>query len=256
MIWSVDIIDGVQTQLLGIGIWVSVALVAWRSRRLDHDPFRAAVALAGFVAIALLGARIGGVMVGQVPLASFLDPHQAGLTSSGGAVAVSFAALILVGQGSLGRTLLDDLTPGMWLLLAVSRIGCVFQGCDFGQASTWGIAYRMPSSAWTTQLLSGQISASATSSLPTFPFPIFDGLAAMVAFVIAWRSFKRPVTSTLASALVYLVIRFGLEFGRDPHTTEMWGVLTRPQLILCLVAYGCFMGLRIIARTSDDSLSN
>jgi prolipoprotein diacylglyceryltransferase len=256
LIWSVDIVDGVQTQLLGIGIWVSVALVAWRSRSLDHDPFRAAVALAAFVAVALLGARIGGVMIGQVPPASFFDPNHAGLTSSGGAVSVSLAALVLVSWGRSGRTLLDDLTPGMWLILAVSRMGCVFQGCDFGQAARWGIAYRMPSSAWSSQLLSGQISASATSSLPTFPFPLFDGLAAMIALVVAWRSFKRPLTSTLASAMVYLTSRFVLEFGRDPQTTEMWGVFTRPQVILCMVAFGCFMGLRLIARTSDDSLSN
>lgn len=256
MIWNVDIVDGVQTQLLGIGIWVSVAMVAWRSRSLDHDAFRAAVGLAGFVAVALLGARVGGVMIGQVPFTSILDPNHAGLTSSGGAVAVCLVALVVVSRGRLGRTLMDDLTPGMWLLLAVSRLGCVFQGCDFGQAAGWGIAYGMPSSAWSSQLLNGEISATATSSLPTFPFPLLDGIAAMIALVVAWQSFKRPLTSTLASALVYLVIRFGLEFGRDPQTTELWGVFTRPQVILCLVAYGCFMGLRLIARTSDDSLSN
>lgn len=255
MIWNVEVIDGVQSQLLGIGIWVSVALVAWRARRLNHEPFHAVVGLSVFVGVAIVGARLGALSIGQIVIADFLDPNMPGMTSSGGAVAVCMLAVGLVYRGRLGRTLLDDLTPGMWFLLAVSRLGCVFQGCDFGRASSWGVVYPMPSAAWSAQLLNGQISGSATSSLATFPFSMLDGLAAVIALIIAWKPGKHPASSTLASALAYFIIRFGLEFGRDPITTEMWGVFTRPQALLGVVAFGCLVALRI-TRTSDDSLSN
>ncbi len=255
MVWSVDIIDGVQSQLLGIGIWVSVGLVMLRARGLNHQPFGVVIGLSSFVAVGLLGARLGAVLVGQLDLSEFLNPALSGMTSSGGVVAASLLALLFMSNGQAGRTLLDDITPGMWFLLAISRVGCVFQGCDFGQASSWGFVYRMPSAAWNSQLLSGQIPAAATQSLATFPFAALDAGAALVALAVAWKPSKRGY-STLLSGLVYLVIRCGLEFGRDPTTTEMWGVFTRPQAVLIIVAFGCYMGMRIITGTADDSISS
>lgn len=233
MIWSIQTITGVQSQLFGLAVLCSSAATLLFAYRLKQDVWKASFALVVVLAAGLFAGRVGAVANALVPGGAFFDPAVAGITSSGAAVGAALMCLAVV--RFLGRGILASVAPALWILLALGRLGCVFQGCDFGRVASFGIAYPKGSSAFILQAHHHLIETTALWSRPTLPFAGLDVVAALIAMAIALRD-EGQGRLALASAMFYVGVRFLIEFSREPLTTVWFGPFSRPQwLCVCLL---------------------
>jgi phosphatidylglycerol:prolipoprotein diacylglycerol transferase len=154
-----------------------------------------------------------------------------GLASTGGVVAGLVASTVVarLARRSVGE-ILDVIAPAGLLALAIGRVGCFLGGCCYGRATTlpWGVVFPElgPPARHPLQLYSaaGDALVLCAALVPGLP----PGVAARRACVGLG------------------VLRFGLEFFRDPGATDVFpgGWLTLAQAAsLALVGWAIF-GLR------------
>lgn len=227
-----------QSQWVGAGILVTALWMAVFIRPVD-ELGRRLVMWFGALSLGLLGARLGAVANGIVPWSGFFDPSFQGLTTSGAALVLGVGALALWRAGHFGR--LNTVAGALFVVLGFARLGCVFNGCDFGRHASWGIAYSRPASAWQADVLSG-LDMASQHSWPTFPFPVCDALQAFGAAAVVAVASRGGQGGWVAKnavplgAIWYFVGRFFWEFGRSPVTSVAWGGLNRPQWFSLVVA--------------------
>ncbi len=128
----------------------------------------------------------------------------------GGTLAV--AVYSRIAKFSLGK-FADAVAPGLFLGLAIGRIGCTLNGDSPGAETTlpWGLAYTNPAALVPADLL----------GVPTHPAPVYEILWIMVMLLVLWRLWKRlsPDGSLfLVSLVLYAVGRFIVSWsqGRGP----------------------------------------
>ncbi|MFB6373470.1 MAG: prolipoprotein diacylglyceryl transferase family protein, partial [Bradymonadaceae bacterium] len=160
----------------------------------DRDNWIQTTAVFGAAGLAaLVGARLlwavglpTGPLAGPLNWSAIVDPQVPGFWSIGGFVGggtVAVAAARQVGDDG-GPAILDRVVPaGLWAL-AISRLGCLSAGCDFGRPTdgAWGIRYPAGTPAWEAHLARDLVGPEATVSAPTHPFPLYMvaiGLAAI-----------------------------------------------------------------------------
>ena len=194
--------------------------------------------LASLVAAGLIGGRVGAWLFGPLAAADFLNPNVPGATST---MAAAFVGLVAIGaHRKLGMHVIDDVAPSLWVMLAFGRLGCVFQGCDFGRPSVNGVAFSSPSPAWHLHAQQGWVALQSNYSAATAPFALFAVGAAVLALVVSLRSRD----GALRSAGAYLVVGLFVEFLREPLTTEYWGPLSRPQWFMTAMLLVLFWVVR------------
>lgn len=124
------------------------------------------------------------------------------------------------------------------LSLTIQKAGCFFAGCCFGKPCTlpWAVEYpvnTLPHYHHFTQALIGM---NDLCSLPVHPVQIYELLGALtvVILVLAFRKkWKSEGSSFFFSVSLYLIVRFAVEFFKDPlaHTIggKMMGMLNQTQ---------------------------
>lgn len=124
----------------------------------------------------------------------------------------------------------------------IARGACMLNGDDFGVPTTlpWGIRFLPTTLAYNAHVAAGLIPAGAPASLPVHPLPIYLSFAALIAFIITTRVWRRyghvPWLTFGTFLLTYGALRFPLELLRDPSQGGPHGVgLSAPQL-MCLGA--------------------
>lgn len=125
--WGVMVLLGVTLGLLAQSILVSREHVP-----IAHPLFASLVALL----IGVIGAKVWFIAL-QWPRRRFEGWCIQGFMAG---VAVSLTVILLLSNTPIG-TFLDVSTPGLFIGLAVGRIGCFFAGCCGGRptASRWGV---------------------------------------------------------------------------------------------------------------------
>jgi phosphatidylglycerol:prolipoprotein diacylglycerol transferase len=137
------------------------------------------------------------------------------------------------------RIWLDCATPAALFCIGLARLGCYFQGCDFGRplgpkapviirflgtfprldAGADGAFSGSP--AWLHHVSTFGLSTSATTSLPTHPTQLYEALFAWSAALLAYlirRSAQFSGGNFLLMAAIFGLGRFFLEFLRgDPE---------------------------------------
>ena len=122
--------------------------------------------------------------------------------------------------------LADALAPGLAVAIFFMRLGCVCNGCCYGIKTTlpWGIflhgAYRHP-----TQLYEG------VGNLALVPF-----------LMLLNKKPGKPGQTFLWYSMLSAFLRFGVDFYRDEYK-NIWGILTIPQLLACVIAILAGLGL-------------
>jgi phosphatidylglycerol---prolipoprotein diacylglyceryl transferase len=166
-----------------------------------------------------------------------------GVASWGGYLGVGLTALayMLFARPPLplARTF-DAIWSSAALAEVIARGACMLNGDDFGlpTALPWGIRFLPGSLAYAAQLKAGLITTGAATSLPVHPLPVYLAIASLVVFVlttIVWR--RRRDVPGLTSGIYFLaygVLRFPLEFLRDPSQGGVPGGISSAQ-IMCLV---------------------
>jgi phosphatidylglycerol:prolipoprotein diacylglycerol transferase len=135
--------------------------------------------------------------------------RQGGLVFYGGLAAV-FPVLWLWGRRrSIPFVdLLDFVAPLAALGLAITRLGCFFNGCCFGMPSgvPWAVVFPRGSLEHRTQVATGLV-APAQAALPVHPVQLYETAAGLAIFWLLWaRSPWRRYPGQV-------VIRFGLLYG-------------------------------------------
>ncbi len=184
----------------------------------------------------LLAARLGFVVLHAAEVSSFGDALSlvnGGLSGSVGLAAGSVAlALAARHSGLRPWLLLDSAAPGAALGVALTRLGCFLEGCDFGKplgAPAPAFLARLAvfprgSPAWVHQIATGALAPTAARALPVHPSELYEAFAALalalVALFVRGRQ-ARAGTTALCVLAGYATLRVLVDFTRAP-SPDVW----------------------------------
>ena len=169
-----------------------------------------------------------------------LDVWRGGLSFHGGLLGAVIATLIFSKVRKVRFTVLADiLTPAIPIGYALTRIGCLLNGCCHGGPTDlpWGII--QPDSGYTCPLEPTQLYASAGS---------------LVLFAIlywAWPRMHRPGQLFPLYMFTYSILRFLCEYTRRGFSAEVSGVvsaLTVAQFACIFIALAGLVWFLILQR--------
>lgn len=150
----------------------------------------------------------------------------------------------------------DAAMPAVALGYAIGRIGCFFNGDDYGTLShlPWAVTYPPGTEAYADHLARGWIGPSALTSLPIHPVQLYLSLVGICLFLLLanWR--PKTIGGRLCAYLViYGVARFVLEYLRGDFRMVL-GPFSLPQLFALLFVFtgiATWFGVRRRARSAD-----
>jgi phosphatidylglycerol:prolipoprotein diacylglycerol transferase len=233
--------------LVMLGFLIAVITAQGRLKRLGIDP-----ELAWDAGMWLL---VGGVFGGR--LFYLLQYHKQVYAKARTFADFAFATvnltaggLVLIGAlagGGIGFVLFcrsrklsmadvaDAFTPSVFLGIGFGRIGCLLNGCCFGDRCElpWGIAFPHGSVPWEILKDRGFVAANAPFTMPLHPTQIYssiDGfLIALITTVLFYeRRWKGEVFGW--GCVIYSVTRFLMEFLRGDEMGQLGTGLTISQL--------------------------
>ncbi|MBA2661835.1 MAG: prolipoprotein diacylglyceryl transferase [Bradymonadaceae bacterium] len=253
--WSIDPgATPAQSVFFGVGIWMAFAYL-WSFAPVRGVSRLDALALFGLGGVGgMLGARLmslgvrawGGERWQWADLPWLLNPVGAGYASVGFLVGAGLTILLMTRAWSvLSRARMFDLIVVSGLLgMSVARLGCIFNGCDFGRITSlpWAIRYAQGSGPWARHHALGLISAAEPWSAPTHAFALYlaGGAMVLVAWVSLGKRWKRspPGARAFFALTGYLAWHFGVEFFREPSMAARLGaVLNGNQLALFVALF-------------------
>jgi phosphatidylglycerol---prolipoprotein diacylglyceryl transferase len=216
---------------LALGVWLTL-----RAARRDGLP----AALAADVCVAaivggVLGARASYVLLHLRELESFSHVfafRDGGLTAHGGVLgALAGVYLAVRRSGASLPGWLDAAAPGFVLGVAITRVGCWLEGCDFGRR--WSApppwvarlgTFPAGSRAWQEQVVTGDLAASTTHALPVHPTQLYEAAGALMllSVVLITRGRKRSAGQlALISLGGYWLLRVAVDMWRTV-SPEVW----------------------------------
>jgi phosphatidylglycerol:prolipoprotein diacylglycerol transferase len=165
---------------------------------------------------------------------------RGGLVLYGGlGLAIATGVFFVVRRGQPVLRCFDVSSPGMWLGVAIGRLGCWCVADDWGRPTDVAWAVRFPP-------LPGSRLDPALFGVALHPTQLYDSLNALLAFLAAAavvRVSVRPGRAAGAALTLYSCGRFVVErFRGDDVARGMWGPLSTSQWIAILAA-GCGIAL-------------
>ena len=138
------------------------------------------------------------------------------------------------------RDTLDMLTPGLFITLAFGKIGCLYEGCCFGIACSWGV-------------YSHKIDATV------FPVQLFEAFASVLMLAVCYflkrtRFYRRGMAYPL-TALLYCISRFCFEFLRHyiPELRHLLFRITLWQGLCIFVIVSSIVSLIVLYKTRESN---
>ncbi|QDG54479.1 hypothetical protein FIV42_28160 [Persicimonas caeni] len=237
-----------QSVWMGAGLLVAAAIAvgAGRMRRVPASEILALFGLCVVVGAAssrvfwVLAAPSVDIGVAVAHLGELLDPRNGGYSSFGafgGAAAVVALWCYLQRHEAWALRAIDALVLGGLSGLALARVGCLANGCDFGRPAQlpWSIQYPAGSEAFALHVESGRILADASWSAPVHPFPLYMAAGTLLIVAIGLGVLSRGQSSpgrvAVLAAGAYLLWRFAMEWTRAPSTVASWGAVNIHHLL-------------------------
>tara|TARA_B100000029_G_scaffold442494_1_gene460937 strand:+ start:2289 stop:3383 length:1095 start_codon:yes stop_codon:yes gene_type:complete len=178
---------------------------------------------------------------------ALLDISSGGLVLYGG-VGLALVAIVIFAQRHKHicppLKLLDLILPSFFLALACGRLGCLMNGCCWGDACELPWAIRFPHGSVPFNALAARgfvhLDASATMGLhPSQVYSAFNGLVLCLVTASLFRHSRRPGQTTAIALVVYPITRFLLEILRGDEMGQFGTSLTISQCFsLLLFAIG------------------
>lgn len=169
----------------------------------------------------------------------YLDPLAGPKTLYGAVLTLPVSMLLFTRPWSWQRygELLACWTPAMMATLAVTRVGCLLQGCCYGQRDdALGIVFPVGSPAYWHQVQEHLI-APGMLPLPVIPTQLLEaiGLAALCAWGLRWLRRGRAHLFAHGVAL-YSALRILLEVVRDdPERNHLWTLSTSQWIAFAIL---------------------
>lgn len=196
--------------------------------------------------ISLAGAFIGSVCWGfydyGLPNGLF-NPLLRGKSFLGGLVGgMASAVIFLRCRGVSVNRYGDVLATALALGYAIGRVGCFFNGCDYGVLTrmSWGHSYPPGTEAYAGHLARRWITPEAATSLPVLPVQLLASACGLGIFaILVARKPPWPGANLCLFSMMYGLYRFCIEFLRGDFRTLVLG-LSLPQVVsIVLMAGGC-----------------
>lgn len=116
--------------------------------------------------------------------------------------------------------LVDVVMPGVFIGIGFGRIGCLLNGCCFGDACDWPWAIQFPrgSVPWTDLVIRKLLPEDAAWTMPLHPTQIYSSLDGFMLGTILWNLFPlrtRNGQLLAAACMMYATTRFSIEFLRN-----------------------------------------
>lgn len=225
--------------MLAIGFMVGSALAAFQAKKEKISPdiifnFSFTVFISGIV-----GARLFYIIDNinyyvKNPTEIIMLQHG-GLSWFGGLICgIVFGVVYLKKKKLSVYKIFDLLAPYVALAQAIGRIGCLLNGCCFGEVSEFGIYFEAHKSI-------------------LIPAQLYSSLILIIIFVILRLLQGRPHKEGgifFSYLLLYSVKRFFIEFFRGDHEVILFG-LTLFQVISALIFCLSFVKLLLIKWSKD-----
>ncbi|MBK7173309.1 MAG: prolipoprotein diacylglyceryl transferase [Bacteroidales bacterium] len=171
-----------------------------------------------------------GLKLFSFPMNEWLDiilhkvnPATQKIFLPGGLLFAAIGLLILKNYLKLKGSILDTVIWGLPLLGIVQRTGCLLNGCCYGMPANlpWSVHYPALSEPWHHHIESGLIQADASASLAVHPTQLYYIIGYIIVLLLLLKigkSIKRPGNLALSGFLMLGILRFVIEFFREPNT--------------------------------------
>ncbi|MBX3443203.1 MAG: prolipoprotein diacylglyceryl transferase [Planctomyces sp.] len=233
--------------MVAIGFSLAVVDARRRASRQGIDPDRISEGAIWLLFGGVIGGRLFYLLQyhAQVyeKVESFKDLLTATINLSAGGL-VLIGALVGGGLGFVGfclfrrqpiLNLFDIITPSIFIGIGFGRIGCLLNGCCFGDRCTlpWGISFPEKSVPFEALSRRGFLPPDAPSTMPLHPTQIYSSLDGfLLAFVTAVLFTERrwPGEVFATGCVLYAITRFLVEFLRGDEIGQLGTGLTISQL--------------------------
>jgi phosphatidylglycerol---prolipoprotein diacylglyceryl transferase len=213
---------------------------------------------------ALVGSRVLYVVTDPAPFRTVADVFRlsaGGLVAYGGFLGGLLGSMVFCRLSRVSTlTWGDCAVPALCTGLAITRVGCLLGGCDFGSPwdGAWAIQFPPGSPAFQQHVAEGWISTGAAASLPVHPTQIYESLAgvALLGVVLLARRWRRAPGEALAAfAMAYAVLRYGIEiFRADPQRGTVGPFSTSQFIAILTFVAGAVLFARL--RREREALSS
>jgi prolipoprotein diacylglyceryltransferase len=191
-----------------------------------------------------------------------------------------FGGMLLLGLGLwIGKSWMkfrpsipDAFALAIPLALSFQKLGCFSAGCCFGKvcSAPWAVQYTVMTLPHYHHFREGLIQQGELWSLPVHPVQLYEllGTLLVVALVLIFRKkWKREGSSFVFSISLYLLVRWLVEFFKDPlaHTSggamigamnvTQWGILVLLPVLLFLLVLRERKVRTVIVPASNAGLS-
>lgn len=146
----------------------------------------------------------------------------------------------------------DAAAPAVVVGTAITRVGCLLYGCDFGLRTDarWGVSFPVGSPAWSHHRMTQGLASDAGASFPVHPTQLYEALAALIilGLLVGMRRLQRASGEVfLLWVVAYGMLRPFIELFRDDPQRGSVGPLSTSQLIgiaSAVVAFSAWVWLR------------
>ena len=160
-----------------------------------------------------------------------------GLVLLGGVIAVAVAVIAFCIKRRISPLAMGDLIiPSFFIGLGFGRLGCLMNGCCFGDRCSlpWAIHFPQESAAWGALYVRGYLGEAATMTYGLHPTQIYSSITAfLLAALTAAFFWRRPFEGSVLvlGMLLYSIQRFLIEFLRGDEFGQLGTIFTPSQLI-------------------------
>jgi phosphatidylglycerol:prolipoprotein diacylglycerol transferase len=206
----------------------------------------------------VVGSRALYVLQNIGSFGSFFDLFkvwEGGLSFHGGLIGGTIAMVIYLKRKRIPVMRAGDaILPCVLIGLSWGRIGCFMNGCCFGKVSSvpWAVQFPAGSPAFYKHQNLELLAEDATRSLAVHPAQFYATvLAVLTVMFLLWLQGKKKPDGTVlaASALVYGITRFVLEFFRDDDVAMAGGLTQSQFLSMGIFAAGVLLFAVLSARS-------
>lgn len=179
---------------------------------------------------------------GQNPLRVFYLP-DGGLVFYGGMIASIVATAVYCRLHKINLLKFGDaVMPAIFVGLMFGRIGCLLNGCCWGDACDlpWAIQFPAGSVPFEAEVVRGVIFENAATTRALHPTQIYSSINALVLAILTWNYFpyrQRDGAVLAVGWLAYPISRFTIEFLRNDLGGQ-WGTPFTPAQLFSFAMLG------------------